>query len=379
MAPLSVRAKLEPYLIRTFRYPLHPTRAQEETLVGWLVACCDLYNGALQERRAAWKAQRRCVTLYDQQKSLTEIRKTVPGWGSVPAVVARSALRRLDLAFKGFFRRCKSGHTPGFPRFRSRRRYESFSLQGPANIADGRVCLPKLGPVKFNLYRPLQGKVLDVIVRREGTRWFVFFQCDLGEAPEKVAAAHAVGVDVGLSSLATLSTGEAVENPRYYRDAEAILRRRQQTLARKRKGSSARRRAVALVRKAQTHVRNQRLDYARKVACDIVRRFDLIAFEDLNIRELASGPLGKSILDAGWRVLLQAIVCKAESAGKHAVAVDPRGTSQECSACGATVKKDLSERTHRCACGCVLDRDHNAALNILARGRRAVSEAAKAA
>jgi putative transposase len=366
-------------LIRTFRYPLYPTRAQEEVLLGWLASCCDLYNGALQERRDAWRKQWRSVSYEDQTRSLTEIRRTDTAWLRVPVEVARSSLRRLDRAFKAFFRRCKAGQTPGFPRFRSRRRYHSFSLQGPARVDGDRVHLPKLGPVKFRLYRPMRGKVLDVIVCREGNRWFVCFQCDLGAAPEKVVSASAVGLDVGLSSLATLSTGEAIENPRHYRDGEAVLRRRQQALARKRKGSQSRRRAAALVRKAHGHIKNQRLDYARKVACDLVSRFDLIAFEDLNIRGLAMTPMAKSIHDAGWRILLHAIACKAESAGKYAVAVDPRGTSQECSTCGAKVPKDLSERVHRCACGCVLDRDHNAALNILARGRRAASEVAKAA
>jgi putative transposase len=233
--------------------------------------------------------------------------------------------------------------------------------------------------VKFKLYRPLRGEVLDAIVRRENDRWFICFQCDIGAAPQKITPINDVGLDVGLSSLATLSTGEAIENPRYFREAEAVLRRRQQALARKRSGSRSRQRAVKLVLKAHARIRNQRLDYARKVACGLIGRFDLIAFEDLNISGLAQTRLAKSIHDAGWRVLLHALACKAESAGKHAVAVDPRGTSQECSACGAKVQKDLSERVHRCACGCVLDRDHNAALNILARGRRAVSEAVEAA
>lgn len=280
---------------------------------------------------------------------------------------------------QAFFRRCKAGQTPGFPRFRSWKQYDSFSLQGPAKIDGDRVVLPRLGPVKFKRYRPIQGNILDVVVRREGDRWFVCFQCDMGAAPAKAEPVTAVGIDVGLTSLVTLSTGEAIENPRHYRDVEAILRRRQQALARKKKGSQSRRRAVELVRKAQSHVRNQRLDHARKVACDLVGRYDIVAFEDLNIRGLAQTRLAKSIHDAGWRILLQAMTCKAEWAGKYAVAVDPRGTSQECSACGAKVPKDLSERIHRCACGCVLDRDHNAALNILARGRRAVPEVSRVA
>ncbi len=345
----------------------------------WLVACCDLYNGALQERRDAWRAQRRGISLYDQGKSLTEIRASVPGWGDVPQRVAFSALVRLDRAFNAFFRRCKSGKTPGFPRFKSRSQYNSFSLLRTSKVDGNRVRLPKIGLVKFNQYRPLRGEIVDVVVRHEEDRWFVCFQCDLGDAPPKVVPARCVGVDVGLSSLATLSTGETVGNPRHYREAEVALRRRQRAVNRKRKGSLSRRRAAALVRKTHTHIKNQRLDYARKVACDLVGRFDMIAFEDLNIRGLAMTPMAKSIHDAGWRVLLHAIACKAESAGKHAVAVDPRGTSQECSACGAKVPKGLSERTHRCACGCVLDRDHNAALNILARGMRAAPCASKEA
>jgi putative transposase len=373
------RTKTGQTLIRTFRYPLHPTRAQEATLCMWLEACCDLYNGALQERRDAWRKQRRSICYEEQTRSLTELRAADPSWSTVPVEAARSALRRVDRAFKAFFRRCKAGHVPGFPRFRSRRLYDSFGIQKPVRIDGNIVYLPKIGPIRFNLYRPLRGKILDVVVQRDGNLWFVCFQCDLGEAPPKGAVLHAVGVDVGLSSLATLSTGEIIENPRCYREAEAVLRRRQQALARKQKGSLSRRRAVSLVRKAHARAKNQRLDYARKVACDLASRFDLIAFEDLNIRGLAMTPMAKSIHDAGWRILLRAIVCKAESAGKHAVAVDPRGTSQECSACGVKVQKDLSVRIHRCACGLVLDRDHNAALNILARGRRAAPEALKEA
>ena len=369
------RAIICSFMIRTFRYPLYPTKAQEDVLSGWLRACCDLYNGALQERRDAWRQNGRSIGLFEQGRSLTEIRSADPAWKAVPVEVARSALRRLDRAMKAFFRRVKSGGAPGFPRFRSWKRYDSFGVQGRASVDGNRVTLPKLGPLKFRLYRPLQGKVLDTIVRREGDRWFVLFQCDLGAAPAKVAIQTAAGMDVGLSFLATLSTGEKIENPRYYREAEAILRRRQQELSRKKKGSASRRRAVGLVRKAHAHIRNQRLDFSRKVACDLVARYDLIAYENLNIKGLAGGMLAKSVHDAGWSILTNAIDCKAEWAGKHAVGGDPRGTTIDCSGCGEPVPKDLSERVHRCSCGLVLDRDHNAALNILARGRRAVTEA----
>ncbi len=361
-------------MIRSYRYPLRPTRAQEAVLVAWLGACCDLYNGALQERRDAWRKQGRSVGLYDQTKSLTEIRRTDPAWAAVPVQVTRSALRRLDRAMKAFFRRCKAGQKPGFPRFRAKRRYDSFSFLGPLRVEGGRVHISKLGPVKFHEYRPLKGKVLDVIVRREATgRWYVVFQVDLGAAPLAVEPRSTVGIDVGLRTLAALSTGEMVENPRHGEAAARQLAARQRDLARKRKGSQSRRRAVVLVAKAHAKVQNQRIDHARKVAADLYNRFDAIAVEDLSISRMVHGNLAKAIHDASWGTLLHAMACKAESAGKILVKVDPWGTSQKCSGCGAAVPKDLSVRVHHCdRCGLTLDRDVNAARNIEALGRSAL-------
>ncbi len=366
-------------VIRSYRYPLRPTKTEETVLVRYLGACAALYNGALQERRDAWRKLGKSIGYNDQCASLTEIRSTDPAWRDVPSVAARSALRRLDRAMQDFFRRCKAGQTPGFPRFRASRRYDSFGCGGVCPVRGGRVHLPKLGWVKFHEYRPLRGKVLDAIVRREAGKWFVIFQVDLGEAPPKVSVAsipaeRAIGLDVGLRTLVTLSTGEAIPNPRHGAEGAAVLARRQRALARKRKGSKSRQRAAVHVHRAHLHVQNQRLDTARKIAAALVQRFDLIAYEDLAISQMVHGNLARSIHDAGWRILLHCIACKAEEAGGHAVAVDPRGTSQRCSGCGATnaKRKTLSERTHTCDnCGLVLDRDHNAALNILALGRSA--------
>jgi putative transposase len=363
-------------MIRSFRYPLHPTIAQAEMLTSWLAACCDLYNGALQERCDAYRKQGRTITLYEQQQSLTEIRRDIEGWFDVPCTVARSALRRLDRAYKAFFRRVQSGKTPGFPRFRGKQWYDSFSFQGPRRVEDGRVLFPRIGPVKVNFYRPLVGKLLDVIVRRDGDRWWVVFQVDLGLAPAKVDLAkipesRMIGVDVGLTTLATLSNGEKIANPRHGKTSAQVLADRQRKLARKRKGSASRRRAALLVRKAQNKIHNQRKDTACKAAADLVSRFDLICFEKLNITGLANGVLGKFVRDAAWRMLIGATTCKAESAGKYAVDSDARGTSIKCSECEEDVPKGLGDRTHRCPrCGLVLCRDVNAARNILTRGKR---------
>ena len=182
-----------------------------------------------------------------------------------------------------------------------------------------------------------------------------------------------MGIDVGLTTLATLSEGAPIENPRHGKAAAKRVTAAQRCLSRKQRGSRSRRRAVVSLQRAYAHVHNQRLDTARKTAARMVSRFDVICFEDLNIAGLAAGMLSKSVNDAAWGLLIAATTCKAESAGKHVVKVDPRGTTIDCSRCGTAVPKRLDERTHRCGnCGLVMGRDLNAAHNIRGRGMRSL-------
>jgi putative transposase len=313
----------------------------------------------------------------EQQKGLTELRHSDEAFGRVAATVLRSALFRLDRAYQAFFRRVKAGQNPGFPRFRSRDRYDSFSFPcqpGTKVIVGNLVLIPSMGHVKFRCYRPLRGRALEAHVRRTAKGWMLSVVCDLGQAPAKVVEVTATtGIDVGLTNFATLSSGEHIENPRFYRKSEELLAQRQRRLATKTRGSRSRLSAKRLVRQAHEHIRNQRLDFLRKLAKSLVTKYDLIAYEDLNIRGMAQSRLAKSIHDASWATFIRCIAFKAEEAGKHAVAVNPRGTSQRCSGCDTVVKKTLSQREHLCpACGLMLDRDHNAALNIKALGLSAV-------
>jgi len=359
-------------LLRTFRYPAELTKAQSALFDEWLVRTQQLYNGALQHRRDAYRRQGVSISYNRQTAELTELRAEDADWKAVPVEVARSPLRRVDRAYKAFFRRVKRGEKPGFPRFRSRDRYTSFDV-GRAKVSGNRVHVPKAGWLKFKLYRPLQGKILNVTLRKESGRWHVCFSCDLGAAPPKVVVRQMVGIDVGLTTFATLSDGGEVAAPRLFRKGEDVLARRQQTLATKRRGSKSRRRARTLVAKAHRHVRNQRLDFVRKLACELFGRYDLVAFEDLNIRGMVHGNLAKSIHDAAWGLFLRCLTDKAESAGRWAIPVDPRGTTQNCSACGTRVPKGLADRAHTCNCGLVLGWDLNAARNIEALGRSAAA------
>jgi putative transposase len=371
-------------MIRTFRYPLRPTKAQERVLNWWLAKCCELYNAALEQRREAWRKQRRTLSYYDQQNELTELRRSDREWWAMPAWVQRSALTRLDRAYKAYFFRIRSEESAGLPRFRSSSRYRSFSLPNAAggSVIDGNtVVLPKLGAVRFHKYRELRGAPKEVRVHHGARGWSVSIVCDLGESPAKQLVRNVIGIDVGLEAFATLSSGERVENPRYGRDGAELLARTQRELARKNRGSNNHK--LAKIRAARAHeaIRNRRLDFARKLAVVLFARFDLVAHEDLQIARMVRGNLAKSIYDAAWGQFLRCLALKAENAGKHCIAVDPRGTSQICSACGAVEKKELSQRQHRCDCGFTAHRDHNAALNVLARGLRVgqLTEASKEA
>jgi putative transposase len=356
-------------LIRTFRYPLRPTKAQEATLNAWRVKCCELYNAALEQRREAWRKQRVGTNYVKQCAELTELRNADPEWLAIPIWVERSTLSRLQRAFESFFRRVKAGTVPGFPRFRSDERYNSFGL-GNVRVGDGVVHVPKLGAVKYHEYRKLRGEVRETRLHRGTHGWSVCVVCDLGRAPTKISVRRAVGIDVGLEAFATLSNGERVENPRYGRNSAAVLAYRQRNLARKRLGSNSRAQAKRLVARAHERIRNRRNNFARKLACVLFSRFDLIAHEDLDISRMVRGNLAKSIHDAAWGQFLGALRDKAESAGRWCVPVDPRGTFQICVACGAVKKKELSQRQHVCPCGFSVHRDVNAAQNILARGLR---------
>jgi putative transposase len=351
-------------MMRSYRFHLLQNSRQAAVLEDWRRKACSLYNGAL-EQRITWWRQHKSVTCYDQNVQLTQLRAADPDWDAVQLEVLRSALQRLDKAYAAFFRRCKNGENPGFPRFRSARRYDSFSI-GRVKIKKDRFLVHKLGHVKLNKYRPTEGTIKNVIIKRDSAgKWWAIFQCDLGPAPAKCEVKTKVGIDLGLTTLATLSTGEKIENPRFAKQAADLLAARQRKLSRKQKGSKNREKQRILVAKAHAHVANQRLNHAREVAKKLFDTYDEIAHEDLNIRALSRGMFSKSFADASWGVLLQCLAFKAEYAGKHKTPKDPRGTSQRC-LCGTIVKKTLAERVHRCPdCGLEIDRDHLAAINVL--------------
>lgn len=370
-------------MLRNWQYRLYPNKAQQQALGEMSDAYRHLYNAALQERRDAWRKCRVSVNYYDQASQLKEIRQSGDELSRFSYSTAQQVLRRLSKAFDAMFARIKRGEKAGFPRFKSARRFTSvpFRFGDGATLKEGRLSITGVGRIKVKWHRdiPADAAIKTVTVKRDNGKWYACFALDLPDVEPPVHDGPTVGVDLGLSALATLSTGEKVEPPRYYRKAQAKLRRQQRRVSRRKKFSRGWRKAQRLVAKTHTHIANQRKDLAHKLSRRLVTEFSLIAVEDLNILGLAKSNLSKSVLDAGWAQLLQFTTYKAESAGSRVVAVDPRGTSQFCSRCGCRVQKNLSVRVHRCPeCGLVLDRDENAALNILYRALNAVGPTAGA-
>lgn len=356
---------------RTYKYRIYPTATQVAALEDQLRFCCDLYNAALEQRRDAWRQNRYRVSYYDQQGDLTEISQS-GGLGGMAVWAARDPLLRLDRAFRAFFRRVKSGDVPGYPRFRSYARYDSLTwpIGNGAAVCESRLRLKGIGAVRVRWHRgvPEEAEIKTITVKRSaGCRWYVSLSLRVPLPDPQPYCAEVVGVDLGIQTFAALSTGERIKGPYAYRHAERDLRVAQRRVSRRRKGSNRRRKAALILARKHERVRNLRRDHAHKTAHGLVVRFDLIAVEDLNVKGLARSALAKDVSDQGWGQFLSLLRDKAEWAGREVIAVDPRGTSQECSECGVVVSKGLKVRTHICACGYVSDRDVNAARNILHR------------
>jgi putative transposase len=354
---------------RTFKYRLYPTRLQAEALHNQVDEACRLYNAALDERRSAWRMQRVGLRYLDQAKQLKAMR-AAGDVGVANFSACQDVLRRVDKTFADFFGRLKAGHKAGYPRFRSRFRYDSLTWpswgDGCALRPSGRLYLQGVGELKVKWHRPLHGEIKTVTAKREAGRWFVCFSVELPEPEPLPACDLGVGIDVGLTTFAVLSDGTEIANPRHFRQAERRLRIAQRKLVRRKKRSRRRLKARQEVARLHVHVANQRRDFHHQTAHALVQQYGLIAVEDLNIKGLAGSMLAKSVHDAGWSQFLRILLAKAEEAGRHLVAVNPDGTTQRCSGCGEHVPKTLAERVHACpSCGLVLGRDLNAAHNVL--------------
>ena len=356
-------------VVLTYKYRLLPTKRQHAALTQILESQRILYNAALEERIGCFRRTGKTLGYVNQCASLALLRRE-PEYSCISSGIQRWTIRKLDEAYSGFFRRLKANGKAGFPRFRCKARWRTFGFNqwSGIHLRGNRIKAKGLeGSVRIHLYRPLpEGKPLCCTFTRDHKGWNVCLQYRF-PILELPSTGKRVGIDVGLTTLAMLSTGEAISNPQHTKRAERELRRRERALSRCKRDSKRRCKVKARVARFHARVANTRSTYLHQVSTRLVRENDLIALEKLNIKGLAAGMLAKGVHDAAWSKLRGFIVYKAAKAGRRLIEVKARGTSQTCPECGQVKAKSLKERVHRCDCGCVMDRDHAAAVVVLQR------------
>jgi putative transposase len=369
---------------KTFKEKLRPTPPQAQALEAVLWRCRTLYNAALEQRSTAWERYHVSVSRYEQEAELKDIRAAMPEFAAIHSHVLQDVLARLDRTYQAFFTRVKRGEKAGLPRFKGQNRWHSFTFKeygNGARLDNGYLILAKIGRIKVHWSRPLEGTPKTVTISKEADGWYVAISCAKVLVQPQAPTGQETGIDLGIEAFATLATGERIHSPACYRKAERYLAKCAKRVARRKKGSKRRKKAVRLLAKAHQTVARQRRDFHHKTALALVRQYDMIYHENLQVRNLVKNHhVAKSISDAGWRAFLTILSFKAASAGREVIAVDPAYTSQTCSGCGVLVAKGLSTRWHACPeCGMSLHRDENAARNIQGRGQRLRGLAALAA
>ena len=350
----------------------------------------QLYNAALEHRRDAYRKARISIRAGVQHRELTEIRAEDGRVAAVYRECEDGALHRLDLAMKAFFRRCKRGETAGFPRFRSRSRWETIDFPHgnralKLNEGQSKVYVPGVGVVRLRKGRAIPQFGRAMITRRAG-RWYATFEYEAVVQPLPTVG-RVVGIDRGIALLAATSDGETYALPGTLAVRRHAGRVAQRRVSRRKRGGKNRRKAVRLLQRAHERVAHARRDALHKISRSLVDKYDTIVIERLaignmtrsakgtldapgrNVRQKAG--LNREILNAGWGILRQLIVQKAESAARTIVEVDPRYTSQECAACGVCdAGSRRSQATFVCvSCGHVANADSNAARVILKRAK----------
>jgi len=356
---------------RAYKFRLYPKREQVVALDRTLMLCRHLYNAGLEQRITAYERGHK-LSFSKQSDELPTLKAELPEYNEVFSQVLQDVLHRLDKAYANFFRRVKQGgEEPGFPRFKGRNRFKSITYPqaGFEVLPNGHLKLSKVGTIRMFRHREIEGTIKTCTIKRDAVGdWYAVFTTELPDVPRREPRT-AIGIDVGLKTLAMLSTGESIEPPKFLRASEDTIKIRQREVSRKVKGSNNRRKCVRRLAKAHRRVERQRDDFLHKASRALSLKADTIVFENLNIKGMVRNHhLAKSISDASWGKLMELTRYKAESAGGGVVLVNPNGTSQICSRCGTMVRKSLSERTHRCTvCGFSADRDLNASFNILQR------------
>ena len=370
-------------MLKSYKYELNPTEEQK-VLINKTFGCVRfVYNWGLAKKKEAWEKDKKYITRFEFQKELPLLKKSEEyGWLKIPAAQSLiNSLINLDLAYKNFFREVKKGNKTGFPKFKSKNSKQSVQFPNDVSIKRNQIRLPKIGLVKYYKSREIEGKIKTTTVSKTPAgRYFVSILCDTGVPfPEKkeIKKSTAVGIDLGIKTFAYTSDGQVVENQKYLEQSLKKLRVEQRSLARKKKGSKSRERQRLKVAKVYEKVANQRKDFLHNISTELIRRYDTIVIEDLNIKDMIQNKnLARAISDCGWWNFREMLTYKAEWYGKNLVVIDKfEPSSKMCSGCGEINKElKLSDRKWECkSCKTNHDRDFNAAKNIRQMGLNKVA------
>ena len=365
-------------LLTTYRYRLDPTAEQERLLTQFAGARRWIWNWALNRKRDYFHQTGKTLSYNDLAAELTLLKQQpATAWlRAIDSQLLQQALRDLENAFQQFFRRLRTGEKKaGFPTFKSRKTDPlRFRIPQRVRLAGSHVSVPKIGRITVILHRPLEGVTKSATFKREACgHWFVSLVVEQTIAPKvtRPMLTH-IGIDVGLKSLAVVSSGETIQNPRWYRTQTRKLRRAQQALSRKVNGSRNRGKARMAVARLHQKIRNQRTDFLHKLSTKLIRQNDLVSIEDLNVRGLARSKLASSVLDAGWGMFRAMLAYKADRQDKYLLTIGRFFPStKRCGACGrVNADLTLADREWTCLCGVAHARDLNAARNIDREGLR---------
>lgn len=367
---IEKRAKM----IKAFKFQIKTSEKVEQKIEQTLDLCRELYNAGLQERRDAYKCLRKSISYNNQANQLPDITKDRVELKTVHSQVLQDVLKRLDKAFQGFFLRIERSQKAGFPRFKGKYRYSSFTYPGTGwELMGDKLKLSKIGTMRVMFTRPIEGTIKTVQIKREVDFFYVIFTCEIknNQQVNQDKLLKIKAVDAGLEYFITDEQGKTVPNPQYYRKLEGRIKFLQRQLSRCKQYSGHWRRIKKQLAKIHRKISNQRRDFLHKQANKLVSEADVVIYENLNIAGMVQNHhLAKSISDVSWATFFSMLDYKAEKAGKLTIDVCPKNTSQNCSNCKKKVPKGLSTRWHKCPyCSIELHRDENAARNILARGK----------
>lgn len=350
--------------VRTFKYRIYPSKKQQHRLVNFFKICKTIYNELIELNKSSYESEKKSLSKFDFNNHLSG------KYSQIHSQVRQNVSDRVHKAFQNFFRKVKdpSCKKKGFPRFKSRVRSITYPQSGFKFVSDKKLYTSKIGNIPIVLHRVPKGVCKTMTIKQNyANQWFALFSCEI-DYPEKTHISNEeVGIDVGISKYATLSNGNVTENPRHILKSKRKLKLLHRRLSRKKKGSNNRNKARFRLAKGYVNITNQREDFLHKLSRNIVNDYSFIAIEDLEIRSMVTNHhLARSINDASWNTFFQFLEYKAITSGSKIVKVNPSGTTQICSKCGNEVKKTLSVRIHECSfCGLSIDRDLNAAKNIL--------------